>query len=183
MFLLDLLLECLSSLLGQSLGWPSAQGAFLEFLLDNFCSLYAHPQWVNLYKNHLHLLIIALSLFHAVCCAYHCHAIQTGSTFRAEAHLHLFCSCLYLVGPLTLSPNLFSEAKKVLWKMCWVLNATKTLCCWHTAAGIWQMMFLWSQNLAYNNQSLIIRSVSKSCEPRSARLTSTKEYFLEQRKS
>lgn len=67
---------------------------------------------VSLYKNHLHLLIIALSF--SYCLKYlllSCHP----DTSRAKATPYLFCSNLYLLEPSNLSPNLVSEPQEVLW--------------------------------------------------------------------
>lgn len=62
---------------------------------------------------------------------------------RRSHILYFFCSHWYLLEFFYQTP---SQPKKVLWKMCWVFNATGILCCWHTDAEIWQMMFLWPQD-------------------------------------
>lgn len=67
---------------------------------------------VSLCKNHLYLLIIALSFLYCLkCLLLSCHP----DTSRAKATPYLFCSNLYLLEPSNLSPNLISEPQEVLW--------------------------------------------------------------------
>lgn len=121
-------------------------------------SLHSIPSVVNKYKAHLHLLIKTLSLFlyYLMCLSSYQRECLSG-----KSHISFLFS-RDPFKPLNFSANLFLKQRKLFLKKNLFLRqrkffeflASPNVMLLHkaaAAAGVWQIPFLWSQNLACSN--------------------------------